>query len=194
MWCNLGSSFHRSASVLCLAGLLSACTSTPPLAEAPAAPDPVTIHERDRFLVSGQPSKADLVALAERGVTTVVCMRSDEEMAELEFDEPAAVEALGMTYVHIPMGRDHGYEPHQVARLNAVLDSTDGPVYLHCGSGYRARQLWMASMVSRGQMTVDEAKLAARDLGESEPALDQLLGRRVTYELAPAETGAADPE
>ncbi|MEM8757786.1 MAG: protein tyrosine phosphatase family protein [Planctomycetota bacterium] len=162
------------------------------------APEPVELFERNRFLVSGQPSKADLAAIAGRGVTTVVCTRSDEEMAELiaedGFDERAAVEALGMTYVHIPMGTDHGYEPHQVARLNAVLDSADGPVYLHCGSGYRARQLWMASMVSRGTMTVDEAKLAARDLGEREPALDQLLGRRVTYKIAPAEPStAAEP-
>ena len=178
-------------SVVCA---LAACSARPPITEAPAEPTPVvTLYERDRFIVSAQPSEADLATVAERGVRTVVCMRSDEEMAELGFDEKAAVEALGMSYVHIPMGRDHGYTPEQVDRLNALLEASDGPIYLHCGSGTRARQLWMASMIDRGLMTVDEAKLAARDLGESEPMLDQLLGRRVSYGLeaepAPAEAG-----
>lgn len=175
---------------------LTGCATTK--TGASAAPSPITIHERDRFLVSGQPSKTDLVAIAERGVTHVVCFRSDKEMAELieedGFDERAAVEALGMTYVHIPMGSDHGYSPEQVEQLSAILEATDGPVYLHCGSGFRARQIWMASKVSRGLMTVDEAKLAARDLGEREPAIDQLLGQRVTYDLAPGQSTSDDPE
>ncbi|MGP1273419.1 MAG: beta-lactamase hydrolase domain-containing protein [Phycisphaerales bacterium] len=178
-------------AIMLLATALGGCASVP-VAQAPAEPEPVTIYQHERYLVSAQPSPADLAVAASLGVTTVINLRSDEEMAGLDFDERAAAEALGLNYIHIPMGRDHGYNPEQVAALAAVLDQGDAPVYMHCASGGRARLLWTAYMIDRKGMSPDMAiRTAEEHLGQSEPILDQLLGERIVYSR-PAEPAPAD--
>lgn len=173
-----------------LATVLGACSSRPAIVEAPAEPTPVvTIYEYDRYLISGQPSEADLARVAERGVTTVVNLRSVEETETLSYDQQAAVEALGMTYVHIPMGRDHGYNPEQIEAVAQLLESSDKPVYMHCASGGRARLLWTGYMVDRQSMPLAEAtRIAEESLGQSEPAIARLLGRPVTSAVEPSPT------
>lgn len=170
---------------------LSGCGSTTVMETTPAAtaaeasvePEPVELHRDGRFIVSGQPDAAALRSLADEGVTTVVSCRSAEEMEGLDFDEAALAAELGMTYVHIPMGRDHGYGPEQVAAFTESVRSIEGPVYVHCASGGRARYAVMGYLIREQGYSVDEAMSASRRLGASEPILDQLLGEPVRYGL-----------
>ncbi|MEL6796569.1 MAG: sulfur transferase domain-containing protein [Planctomycetota bacterium] len=175
--------------VLATIGLGGCGSSTPTMVEsaeasAPAAePEPVELHRDGRFIVSGQPNEPTLRALAKEGITTVVSCRSVEEMDGLDFDQVALLNELGLEYVHIPMGRDHGYEPGQVAAFTESVRSTDGPVYVHCASGGRARYAIMGYLIREQGYSVDEAMAASRRLGASERALDRLLGEPVRYGL-----------
>lgn len=168
---------------------LSGCASAPSAesarhqVQAQAAPEPVTVYRDGRFLVSAQPDEATIRAVHAEGVGTIISCRSDEEMAELGFDEPALAQSLGMRYVHVPMGRDHGYSPDQLATFTRAMRESDGPVYVHCASGGRARTAVMAYLIREQGYSVNEARNAAVRLGEDRPALDQMLGETVVYGL-----------
>ena len=89
--------------------LLGACNAVPaPLASFEPATAEDTLSARNAktlgwLTVAGQPSEADLAVVAESGTACVINMRTQDEMAEVEFDERAAVEALGMRYLNLPV-------------------------------------------------------------------------------------------
>src|SRR5207247_7849238 len=56
------------------------------------------------MFVTGQPTERALRALKAQGVTTVVNLRTPEEMTRnVPFDEAALVASLGMQYVYLPV-------------------------------------------------------------------------------------------
>lgn len=89
-----------------------------------------------RVLSSGQPSAAQLEIMANAGVRHIVNLRTPEE--EVDFDERAAVEALGMRYYSLPVSGAAGIDRANAAQLQAILDATGGePVLVHCATGNR---------------------------------------------------------
>jgi hypothetical protein len=64
----------------------------------------VAAHLGDDVFISGQPTERGLREMRARGVTTVVNLRTPEEMTrDVKFDEPALVKQLGMKYVYLPV-------------------------------------------------------------------------------------------
>src|ERR1043165_11612 len=58
----------------------------------------------DDIFIGGQPTEKALREMKAQGVTTVVNLRTPEEMkSAVKFDEPALIQQLGMRYVYIPM-------------------------------------------------------------------------------------------
>lgn len=163
-----------------------------PAAEPAAELEPVELHRDGRFIVSAQPAESDLRALAAENVGIVISCRSVEEIDELGFDEAALAGELGMTFVHVPMGRDHEYNPDQLAAFTEAVRSADGPVYVHCASGGRARYAVMGYLIREQGYSVDAAMEASRRLGASEPILDRLLGEPVRYGLTERDLDQAD--
>jgi tyrosine-protein phosphatase SIW14 len=79
----------------------------------------------------GQPKKDDYQSLAAIGVKTVVDLRNDPTSYE-----KAAVEALGMKYINIPMDdAEYPKEEHIDAFLAIVNDPANGAVFVHCKGG-----------------------------------------------------------
>ncbi|MEO1534660.1 MAG: sulfur transferase domain-containing protein [Planctomycetota bacterium] len=173
-------------------GGCAATTTTDPADTTPAEAEaePVELHRDGRFIVSGQPSAADLRLVAKEGVATVVTCRSVSEMEALDFDQAALAGELGMRYVHVPMGRDHGYEPSQIAAFTEAIESADGPIYVHCASGGRARALIMGHLIRHEGMSFDEAFAATERLGGDRLSFERLLGEKVSFEL----TGESLPQ
>ena len=89
--------------------LLGACSSAPGSLggfEPVTATDTLSARNAKTLgwlTVAGQPSEADLATVAESGAGCVINMRTAEEMAEVDFDEQAAVESQGMRYLHLPV-------------------------------------------------------------------------------------------
>jgi uncharacterized protein (TIGR01244 family) len=153
------------------------------VADAPIAdPIPCTVDgmrncaRTGDVILGAQPSPEALQTLAQQGVTTIVTARPD---AEITWNERAAVEALGMRFVSIPMPSPvTEITDEQVTQLGAVLDGADGPVVLHCGSGNRISGLWAAWLVDERGMEPSEALRLAELAGmrSVRPAVERRLG------------------
>lgn len=100
---------NTSVTLIVALLMLSACGAAPArLASHQPAEATDTLSARNAktlgwLTVCGQPSEADLRTLAATGTACVINMRTADEMADVEFDEKAAVEALGMRYLHLPV-------------------------------------------------------------------------------------------
>ena len=88
----------------------------------------------DQILRGGQPTDDGFKKLAERGVKTVVDLRSLDEHSVPH--EKQIVEADGMRFVSIPMKGIGAPTEEQVSRALSVLEDGDNwPVFIHCRRG-----------------------------------------------------------
>lgn len=87
----------------------------------------------DAYFRGAQPIGDDYADLKALGIKTIINLTSDEDGS---FDERAAVEAQGMTYVHIPMSTRRAPTDEELASFLTVVNGTDHqPVYVHCVGG-----------------------------------------------------------
>lgn len=92
----------------------------------------------DGMTSAGQPDEAAFGVFAKQGYTTVIDLRTEGE--DRGIDEPDVVEGLGMEYISLPIGRDD-INLENAQFLDRLLESADGPVLVHCGSGNRVGAL-----------------------------------------------------
>lgn len=103
----------------------------------------------DDIFIGGQPTERALRDLKARGVTTIVNLRTAEEMARVNFDEAALARELGIRYVHLPMRgtAELPYAPAAVTALAEAIRGAEGKVLLHCTIAWRASHLWAAYLI-----------------------------------------------
>lgn len=183
---------HKTALVcLGVAGiaLTSGCacqqcvTADEPATTAAAEPEPIEVHQWDRWRIAGQPMPGDYGRQAKAGTTLVVNLRTQPEIDRLDFDPREEVESRGMAYVAIPMGGDNGYTPDQLDAFTQAIDGVEGPIMIHCASGGRARMLWAAYFVEEEGIPLDEAMLRMEEVGGRPGVMERLLGHRLHYTL-----------
>lgn len=109
--------------------------------------------------IGGQPTADALRHMHDRGVTTVVNLRTPGEMAKVGFDEGALVRSLGMKYVYLPVRGtpDMPFSPSTVEAFSRAVQQADGPLLLHCTVAWRASHLWAAYLIKDRRMPVDSA-------------------------------------
>lgn len=178
-------------SALPVAILAVACLACAPSREAPAQSAPAPAdgapaqpaqaasgwHQpRPGLLTGGQPSPADWATLKAQGVTMVVNLRPDAEMAGR--NEGAEVAAAGMAYVGIPVAGAEGIDADRARRLWTLLKVSGGPVFVHCASGNRAGALLALGAAQSGGMTPEAALEFGRRAGLTslEPVVRERLG------------------
>jgi uncharacterized protein (TIGR01244 family) len=169
--------------LLTTAALVAVCSSTlmAQAQQASRAPnivvqDPVILDTTGLFLamyarvgddlfIGGQPTEKALRELRAQGVTTIVNLRTPEEMQRaVKYDEAALAKELGIRYVHIPVrgSGDMPYAPSTVARFTEALATADGKVLLHCTIAWRASHLWAAYLIKERNVPVETALANAR--------------------------------
>ncbi|HEY4133443.1 MAG TPA: sulfur transferase domain-containing protein [Gemmatimonadaceae bacterium] len=119
----------------------------------------------DDIFIGGQPTEKALREMKAQGVTTVINLRTPEEMKRsVKFDEPALIQSLGMRYVYIPMrgNAEFPYSPEAVAKLASAVKSANGKVLLHCTVAWRASHLWAAYLIKERGVPVQTALANAR--------------------------------
>src|SRR5215213_7490704 len=85
----------------------------------------------EHFYRGAQPKEDDYQALKDLGVKTVIDLQEKPTKYE-----KAAVEALGMTYVNIPMDDTEYPKPEAVeAFLKIINEPSTGVAYVHCKGG-----------------------------------------------------------
>ena len=93
----------------------------------------------DGMTSTGQPDEAALKIFADSGYVAVIDLRTAEE--DRGIDEPAAVEAAGLSYISLPVAGADGVTFENSTKLDEYLASFDGPVVVHCGGGNRVGAL-----------------------------------------------------
>lgn len=125
-----------------------------PLEDHEGIPNYYRLH--DDIVTAGQPSDDALADFQKAGFKAVLNLRTEEEGS---LEEKPKVEALGMEYYNIPIGRD-GFSPAMVEELEEILgDPENRPLVIHCGSSQRVGALWyIHQALNEGQ---DEATALA---------------------------------
>jgi len=136
--------------------------------------------------IGGQPTADALRGLAAQGVTTVINLRTQQEMdnrRQVPFDEAALLQELGVEYVHVPLGGpDTPYTPEAVDKVAAAIASAKGKVLLHCTIAWRASHMWAAYLHRHKGAPLEEAVRAGEAInmrGWNSPdpqPIDGLLG------------------
>jgi uncharacterized protein (TIGR01244 family) len=168
---------------LATATLLAVCSSTliAQAQQGSRAPnivvkDPVMLDTTGMFLamfarvgedlfIGGQPTEKALRDLRAQGVTTIVNLRTPEEMQRaVKYDEAALAAELGIRYVHIPVRGtpDMPYAPETVTKFADALKTANGKVLLHCTIAWRASHLWAAYLIRERSIPVETALANAR--------------------------------
>lgn len=137
--------------------------------------------------IAGQPSREALDWLQSEGVTTVVNLRTQPEMDNRDrvpFDEAAALDSLGIAYVHIPLGgEDTPYSPEALARFAEALEMSEGKVLLHCTVGWRASHMWVAYLARYRGMELNEAVAHGEAINLGSLPMEGLLGGELTFTI-----------
>lgn len=128
---------------------------------------------------SGQPPAEAFDVFAATGYRAVIDLRGEGE--DRGFDEPAVVEASGMTYFSLPIANQDAVNFDNAARLKTLLDQQDGPVLIHCGSGNRVGAL--LALIESQAGADDEAAIEsgkAAGLTRLEPVVRQRLAEKAS--------------
>ena len=140
----------------------------------------------DLFL-AGQPlSQQAMNHLQAVGVTTIINLRTPEEMENREstpIDEAARSHDLDISYHHLPSGgSSYPYSPQTVSQLAEILERSEGKVLLHCNSGRRATHLWVAYLVNHKGLEIDQAVNLGRAANFGSVPLEGYLGESATVQ------------
>jgi uncharacterized protein (TIGR01244 family) len=170
-------------AVLAVACLACAPSRDAPAQSAPASPTQAASAQasgwhnpRPGLLTGGQPSPGDWAALKAQGVTMVVNLRPDAEMAGR--NEAAEVAAAGMAYVGIPVAGADAIDADNARRLWTLLKVNGAPAFVHCASGNRAGALLALGAAQSGGMAPEAALEFGRKAGLTslEPVVRERLG------------------
>ncbi len=122
-------------------------------------------------VTGGQPSHAHLEALKAAGTSVILDIRPPSEPHGI--DEPAAVQALGMTYVNVPVGgRD--LNDATLDRVREVLGANrERTVFFHCVSANRVGGTLIPFLMLDEGMEEEDAVAIATRVGLRSPELLQ---------------------
>lgn len=130
---------------------------------------------RDDIATAGQPTDEALADVKKAGFKAVLNLRTEQEGS---LEEKPKVEALGMEYYNIPIGRD-GFSPAILEQFKEILaDSDNRPLLIHCASSNRVGALWYIYQV------LDAGEDEATALAEGKKAgltSESLEGRAKEY-------------
>jgi uncharacterized protein (TIGR01244 family) len=116
--------------------------------------------------IGAQPSEAELKAMAEEGVRTVINLRTeDESMQRMEPDEESdASRRFGIACETIPVSMDE-MGPETVDDFRSTLAQAEKPVFVHCKLGKRAGAMVMMDVAVRQGWSGEEAIRRAKEMG-----------------------------
>ena len=148
----------------------------PPKVEKPKQLEPAKcgkvqqLHVLDDIYLAGQPSKDDFKAFKERGVKSVVNLRTKEE---LDWDKAKVLKELDLEYHHIPIKSADALTDETFDKLRKLFNNRDErPLLVHCAVASRVGAVWLAHRVLDDGVNYDAALVEAKTVGLKHPALE----------------------
>ena len=119
---------------------------------------------------AGATDASAMKALKGEGYVSVINLRLPTEPgADIEAGR-AAAQAAGLKYFHLPFSNAMPDPKVVDSFLATVADSTNQPVFVHCGSANRVGGMWMIKRVLQDKWAMDKARAEAEAIGLREPA------------------------
>jgi len=135
------------------------------------APNVSTIQEKIFF--SGQPTAASILSFREIGIQTVINLRTEAEMQNIDFGEAKLVESLGMEYINIPVGREEPADETISLLMDTIEKYSSTPMLMHCRSSSRTGYVWALYRGIRAGEPVEDAIEQGRKAGMHTPFLEE---------------------
>ena len=120
----------------------------------------------DTLGTSGQPTVAQLGAIAEAGFHTVINLALHDDPRYSLPDEPGTVASLGMAYVHIPVQFATPTRADLLAFFDAMQAHTGKRVWVHCAANMRVSAFLGLDRVLRQGASPEAAFDLMHDLWE----------------------------
>lgn len=132
------------------------------------------VHTCQGVLLASQPAAADFQLLAERDYRSVLNLRSQPEMEQLGFDEPALLEEQGLRYYQVEVAGAEGLTDEALDRTREILnDNENHPIMVHCASANRVGAVWLAHRVIDHGVDYEAALEEAKTIGLRSDALEE---------------------
>lgn len=130
-----------------------------------------------RYFVSPQIAADDMAALAEAGITRILCNRPDAEVPPSHSAAAirAAAEAVGLSFSEQPLTHQT-MVPDVIANNRALGVETGDVVLAYCASGTRSTIAW--ALGQAGDMDADEIVQTAQAGGYDLAGMRQALAQR----------------
>jgi protein tyrosine phosphatase (PTP) superfamily phosphohydrolase (DUF442 family) len=144
------------------------------------------IYRYQNFYLGAQPSYEVIQWLKNKGVGTIINLRSvkeNQDFASVSFNEEAVAAQMGFTYHSIPVDGIKDYTPAKLDEM-AGLVTGDQPVFIHCAGAGRVTYFFMAYLVKYRNYEIDEAIEIGKKLTFSFP-LENLLEMKITMKALP---------
>jgi uncharacterized protein (TIGR01244 family) len=109
--------------------------------------------------------------LKQLGYTSIINLRRDGEQGVDISAARKIAEAAGLKYVHVPVETENVTREAVDAFIKAVTDTSNQPMYIHCGSANRVAALWLIKRVKVDGWDVDKATSEAEAIGLTNPEL-----------------------
>jgi len=111
--------------------------------------------------------------MASAGIQHVINLRTPQE--EIDFEEQAVVEALGMEYYSIPVAGAGGINAANARSLEEILGTLDGePALVHCATANRVGGLFAVNAFASGS-SIDAAIAEGTRWGMTSERLQQAV-------------------
>jgi uncharacterized protein (TIGR01244 family) len=124
------------------------------------------IQISDQITVGAQPSEAELKAMADGGIRSIINLRTEgEQMQPISPEqEGRKAEEFGLAYAHVPVSMQDA-DDALVDRFREELDRAAKPVYVHCRLGKRAGAFVMMDQAVKKDMGGKKTLKTAEDMG-----------------------------
>ncbi|UYV35903.1 TIGR01244 family sulfur transferase [Rhodobacteraceae bacterium D3-12] len=129
--------------------------------------------------VSPQITPEDAPAIAAAGFRTVICNRPDAENPPPLHAEHlrAAVEAAGMTFLHLPFDGST-MTAEVIVELRDMIATAQTPVLAYCRTGTRCTNAW--ALGQAGETPASDIMTAAAQAGYDVSGLAPYLSQKIT--------------
>ncbi len=142
------------------------------------------LYHYQNFYLSGQPTYETLLWLKDKGVQTIINLRTEKENSEFvssAFNEENLSRELGFTYHNFPIDGTQDYKPEKLKAFCDLLTRNE-IILIHCESAMRVTNFFMAYLITRQGYTIDEATAVGRKLRFSLP-LEKLLDAEISLKF-----------
>ncbi|MFQ5790772.1 MAG: beta-lactamase hydrolase domain-containing protein [Acidobacteriota bacterium] len=125
-----------------------------------------------QIAMAGQPTPEGLRKVKDAGFKTILNLRTPREGST---EEAEPVEALGLSYINIPITPD-SITDEKVARFSDIVnDPANKPLLIHCASSNRVGGMWYIHRAMVDHLDEQQGIHEARKTGLRSPILEDIV-------------------